>query len=895
MDERFHDLVCLARSDPNAFRAIPRNECLEAARAHAHRQYHDIKHGHDAGDAAVNVVHRLSDAADELMSGVVRFAHVTAGAQPTRYSLCALGSYGRRELSPHSDLDVCLLYDGRLDKPLEALNEYLIPFVWDMGFHVGYALRSLKETCDLALADPKHFTAILQARLIAGDHMTYARLKLFLRELHISPTIRRFVEELIRGRYESTAEGHLDVFTPQPHVKEGQGGLRDFQVAMWIYLAMYDVRTLDDIVAHGFMTPSEHLELLEALDFVWRVRNEMHFHAGKTHDRLDFAMQEHLAKAFGFGSSETPHISAFMEDYYRAAQRLHAFLRQAARTWEAHLRGTTPAHERHEVEGIPIRAGEIEAGAGDPDWFSRQPARLMEVYWRCAELGISLSHYTERAIARNLHLVNDAFRESEPVRRFFQAICAEPMQAGRVLRMMAQNGLLQRYLPEFGAVENIIRYEDFHHYPVNEHTLRAVEALAVLPERDDAVHRCLYSVLRTLPDPHLLVMAILFHDLGKATGEVHMAESERITRVIGARMGLPAEDTERLAFLVRHHDLMTMKSQYRDFEDDHTVRELAETVETEQRLQSLFLISYADLSAVGPNVWNDWKGSLLMALFLRTELALAGDAATEGLAFWESAKAMEFATLLGDETASRTYLQGMGPRYFASVTVPEMERHYALLNEAKTAGLATTHRTNDHTNMTEIVVCTRDLHGLFGMIAGAFASLLVDVNAARLFTHPDGYAIDIFTVCDARHRRPLTTRQCEEIASILKAVVIDGAEVQGFVDRARKRIFALLQPHMPVPTRVTFDNEASRAHTVIEVETGDRTGLLYDIARAMADQDTDIFTARIVTDARRVRDSFYVTQAGGKIQETAAQSALRKAIHAAIHPSVPAPAREAKP
>jgi len=894
VEGRFEELVLLARTNPNAFREVTRQECLDAARAHAHRRFREIREGHEARDAAVNVVHRLADAADELMTGVLRFAHVTAGVQPTRFCLCALGSYGRRELSPHSDLDVSLVYDGRIDAPLEALNEYLIPFVWDMGFQVGYSMRSLRETCDLALQDPRHFTAILQVRLINGDHMTFARLKLFLRELHASPTVRRFIQELVRGRYE-TAEGHQDVFTPQPHVKEGQGGLRDFQVGMWLFAAMYDVRTLDDITAHGFMTEGEHLELLEALDFAWRVRNEMHFHAGKTHDRLDFAMQEHLARAFGFGSVDTPHITAFMEDYYRAAQRLHAFLRRASRTWDAHLRGAVPLHDRHEIEGVPIRAGEIEAGVDDPDWFSRQPARLMEVYWRCAQLGVSLSHYTERAIARNLHLINEAFRESEPVRRLFQAICGDPMQAGRVLRMMAQSGLLQRYLPEFRAVENVIRYEDFHHYPVNEHTLRAIEALCLLPERDDPVHRCLYTVLRNLPDPDLLVMAILFHDLGKAVGEVHMAESERLTCAICARIGMPTEDAERLAFLVRHHDLMTMISQYRDFEDDDTVHELAATVQTEQRLQALFLISYADLSAVGPNVWNDWKGSLLMGLFLRTEQALAGDAAAEGVAYWESGKALDFAARTGGGEAPIAYLRAMGPRYFAGFTPVEMAGHLALLDEARAQGLAVAHNTHDHTGMTELVVCTGDHPGLFGMIAGAFASLLVDVNAARLFTHPDGFAVDAFMVCDARNRRPLTTRQCQEIASILKAVLLDGAAVQAFVDRARKRIFALLQPHLAVPTRVTFDNAASRSHTVIEVETGDRTGLLYDIATAMADHSLDIFTARIVTDARRVRDSFYVTQAGAKIQEPAAQSAVRHAIHAAIHPSVPAPAQEAGP
>lgn len=893
---RFEELVRLARTDVTTFRAVPRIQCVDAARDHARAQYREIRHGHNAGEAAINVINRLSDGADEVMAGVLQFARAMAGAQPTRSGLCALGGYGRRELSPHSDLDICLLYDGQLDSRLEVLNDFLVPFVWDLGFRIGYAIRSLEEACALALADLTHFTAILQARLIAGDHMSYARLKLSLNELRASPTVHGFIHTLVHSRYDAIGEGHADVYRPQPNVKEGQGGLRDFQVGMWIFLAAYDVRTLDEVTAHGFMTPPEQLELLEALDFIRRVRNEMHFRAGEPHDRLDFAMQEHIARAFGFGQEDTPNISAFMEDYYRAAGRLHGFLRRAARTWDAHAQGAAPAPAVHEIEGIPMRAGEIDAGRQDRGWFVRQPGRLMEVYWRCAEHGLALSHYTERAIAANLGLVNDAFRESETVRRLFQAICNQPLQAGRVIRLMAQTGLLQAYLPEFGAVQNIIRYEDFHHYPVDEHTLRALEALRQLPERDDPVHRCLHTVLCRLADPYLLVMAILFHDLGKVRGEVHLEESERITRAIAARIGLPDEDTERLAFLVRHHDLMTMISQYRDFEDPGTVEEFAATVQTEQRLQALFLIAYADLSAVGPNVWNDWKGSLLMSLFLRTEQALAGDASPPAGAFWHSDKAATLELLETDygpgdpEESSTDFLRAMGPRYFSSFPIDEMHRHRRILAGARAKGLAITYHAHVHNGMTEFVVCTADRQGLFGMIAGVFASQLLDVNAARLFTHPAGYALDSFTVCDAKFRRALTTGQCEVAAAALRRVLIDGHPVQDLVDRARSRIFALLQPHMPVPTRISFDNTASRSHTIIEVETGDRTGLLYDITTAMAAHGLDIATARIVTDARRVRDSFYVTRAGRKIEEPADHAALQQAVHAAIHPALPAPA-----
>ncbi len=406
---------------------------------------------------------------------------------------------------------------------------------------------------------------------------------------------------------------------------------------------------------------------------------------------------------------------------------------------------------------------------------------------------------------------------------------------------------------------------------------------------EGAVARCLREALDNLADPYVLVMAILCHDMGKAAGEVHVAESTRLTRNLCERMGLSEDDTERIAFLVEHHMLMNNLSQFRDTDDEHILMQFAGTIKTEHRLRALFLLSYADLSAVGPNVWTEWKGALLMQLYLRTVKRLLGPVDSVGETYWKSAKAEEVrrAAPAALRDGVSDHLEQMGQRYFLAFQPEQIAAHLACIEEARETGLSVSCADDAVNGHSDVVIVTRDCHGLFCKIAGCFSSQLLDVSGAALFTRPDGFVIDRFSVTDARARRPLTTAQLRNLTRVLREVLTEGREVQEYVTKARTRIFALLQPRVPVPTRISFDNQSSHTQTVVDIVTGDRTGLLYDITRAMAEAGLDIWTARIVTDARRVRDSFYVNINRCRIESGEAQEAVRACIHDAIHPRTP--------
>lgn len=883
-----------AARDP-AVAAIPRAHALTVARNEAQSLWRRIRTRHAAGESGGNVVRLLAEAADRIVRMIFDVALCqrlpAADRLKNRVAICGLGGYGRAEVSPCSDLDLCLLFQGRLDDAIEALNGYLMPFFWDMGFRSGLVVQRAREAAALAARDPEVFTAYSQARLIAGSGRVFARL-----QFHINGIAARGARHAvahIEGRTDpdSLPEAHRDLFAPEPDLKQNAGGLRDFHAAQWLYQIRYGTSSLDALASLGVLQPDTHLDLLDALDFLWRLRNELHFHTGQPRDRLTYAMQAHAAQAFEYAHDGEPGVERLMQDYYRAARRVRQFfLRAAAHCGAEGQAGPDAAPEATaagtEQAPIMVRNGKLFATSTDTHWFAEHPARLMEVFWHAARNGVPLSPRTEAQVSANLSLVNDAFRASDLVRHFFLAICNRPARAGTALRQMADCGLLGAYLPEFAAVRDIVRYEDFHHYPVDEHTLRAVEALAGIASVPGAIGRVLVRALEELAEPRLLVLAILLHDLGKAGGEAHVAEGARLAARICARIGMSPGDAERVTFLVRHHLLMTHYGMYRDTDDMDIVHRFARIMRSGERLRALLLLTHADLTAVGPNVWNDWKGALLLKLYLRTERVLSGRAPASGESFSELPKTEAAAEAAGldapGRAALRVYLNALGERYYHAFGAHLIAGHFLCLRDAREEGFALRCFQAEDTGTSELVVCTRDQPGLFARIAGCFTANLADINAAALFTLPDGWVVDCFTASDAARGRALTAAQVRGVERMLRAALLEQADVAPQVERARRRIFGLLQPRTPARTIIAFDNDSSQTDTVVDLETGDRTGLLYDIACAFASVNADLRTARIITDARRVRDAFYIRQCNAKITSADAQAAVRGALEQAI-------------
>ncbi|MCH7910177.1 MAG: [protein-PII] uridylyltransferase, partial [Candidatus Hydrogenedentes bacterium] len=778
-----------------------------------------------------------------------------------------------------------LSYDGRPGKNIRALNEYMVPFLWDLGYDNSFAVRSVDQAVELSKRDVKVFTSYLHSRLLAGSGDPYGRLRLRIEGFRPGARPSEFQKFEMWERSDSLPEQHHALYELEPNVKEGAGGLRDYHAGLWLSTVHFGAPTLDGVAGRGLISEEERLELAQALDLMWRIRNELHFSAGKAEDRLTYRNEEDLAIAFGYTDAAERDTSRFMRDYYRAARTLRDFLRKISRKCRNAESAEPVNASRQESSAFSVVNGELNAGMHDIHWFEESPSRLMSVIWESARREVPLSPETQERITSNLHLAGETFCANDLVRRFFLAICNRPHTAGIALRQAAHTGLLDRYLPEFAAIRDIIRYEDFHSYPVDEHTLRAIEALANIPHMTGPVGEFLKVTLEHLSDPYILVLALLFHDLGKVEGEKHSAGGTRIAREICTRIGLPEEDTERIAFLVRHHLLMTHNALYRDTDDVDIIQDFAKTMKSEHRMRALLLLSYADLSAVGPKVWTEWKGTLLMELYLRTEKVLAGRSETVDEAFWEHPKSDLVRGRLPDRLRGlvESHVRDLGNRYFAGFSAEAIAGHIECLEAAGENGFAVSIVTNDETNMSEVVICTPDHRGLFQELAGCFASQLIEVEKAALYTRSDGMALDCFTVMSASRLKALTQRQANAFKKVLTDVLSGVKSLEDYLEESQRRIFRLLHPPVPIRTNIQFDNTASRRYTVIDIMTGDRTGLLYDIAHALTEHGLDIASARIVTDARRVRDSFYIALNHEKVTDTELQAEIEESLRAAIH------------
>ncbi len=882
----FTDLVSMSRVNPMGFRTFPREICVASAKQHVAEGRASLQARHRAGESGGAIVRRVTELADEVVLGVFDFALANGGRGDRireNVTLLAQGGYGRCELNPFSDLDIGLLYPTLRKGLIENITQYLVPFLWDLGWENSFVQRTVREAVSLAKSDNRVYTGYLHARWIAGDEGLYGDLRLKIGEFGPRDRPEAFleIERLAMAGPQPAAREAL--YAREPNLKDGAGGLRDYHQALWIFAAHFGVRTIEEAAGHGLISEDHLLELSQALDFLWRARNELHFQTGKRIDHLSFRNEEAVAVALGYTSAAERDTARFMQDYYAAARTLQALRYHAGRAIRArgHAKPAPPAPAGQEVA---VAGGAIEAGLADPNWYAENPPRLMSVFWESARRGLPLSTATLDRISANVHLVGDTFRTNDLVRKFFVAVCSRPETAGLALRQAAHAGMLGRYLPEFAAVHGVVRYEDFHHYPVDEHTLQAIESLGRIASMEGAVGGFLKAALEHLSDPYILVMALLFHDLGKVKGEEHTGEGMLLARQIAQRIGLAEEDSERIAFLVKHHLLMTHIALYRDVDDNDIVESFARTMKSEQRLRALLLMSYADLSAVGPGVWTEWKGALLLKLFLRAERVLSGLSETADEAFWDHPKVAQIEALVPEALRGRVrdHVKDVGAHYLLAYAPPAIAQHVECVAEAENNGLAIRIATSDDTRTTVVVVCAPDHLGLFEEVTGCFVSQFADVQEANLFTRSTGMALDLFRVSSASRGGPLTEGETKQLSKVLTSVLSREKPVESFIEQSRRRVFALLHPPAPVRTEVRFDNSASRRFTVVDIMTGDRTGLLYDMAKALRERGVDISSARIVTDARRVRDSFYISQNRQKIEDPAELTPIEEALRGAI-------------
>ena len=534
--------------------------------------------------------------------------------------MVARGGYGRGELNPQSDVDLLFLHDYKRGPYAEIVTEIILHALWDAGLIVGHGVRTAKECVRLANEDLKEKTAILDARFLCGDEKLYADLD----KLLIADVLNRNQDKFFATKLEESRKRHAQygdsIYLLEPQIKDGEGGLRDLHTAMWLAKVKYKVHSLEELVQKAVITEPEAAEVIEARDFLWRVRNSLHFLTGRHFDQLTFEMQERIEPIFGLKPEEGQAAgSALMRAYYQHASTIHRFAEGLiARVTENSAGGRffrrTPTRK--------IRPGVIVQGnllsIAQPDFFERDPLNLITIYADCQAQDVSLSGSTYQTGARQSRFDRRRDAQGSARRRSADDDSVRAQRVAETLEAMHLSGVLGAIIPEFGNLYARVLHDLYHIYTVDRHSLVAVRELERLRtgEFKDPTP-LLTEVARELPHLPLVFLALLLHDIGKGHGHDHHERGASLTAEVSQRLGLNSEEIDLVVFLVRNHLMMSQVAQKGDLDDQTTVAEFARTVGSIDRLKALYLLTYADMRAVAPKVYNNWRDMLLSDLYLR--------------------------------------------------------------------------------------------------------------------------------------------------------------------------------------------------------------------------------------------------------------------------------------
>lgn len=885
--------------------AEQRARALDVLKAALFRGRMIAKERLENGASGIETAQILSRVADEVITALFDFTtvHIFRARNPTegeRLALLAVGGYGRGALAPFSDVDLLFLRPYKQTPFAESVIEYMLYALWDLGFKVGHASRTVEECLRLSREDFTIRTAILEARHLSGDEaLSKDLLKRFRREV-CDGTGPEFVAAKLKERDERHARAGASRYLVEPNVKEGKGALRDLNTLFWIAQYLHPAERPTEIVRLEQFTPREVRAFIRAFDFLWAVRAHLHYATGRAEERLSFDLQPEIARRMGYldrsgadgeGVTLETGVERFMRRYFLIAKEVGALTRVFCAKLEAEELERRPqgiarllplklrAGRRAVAPGFVEDAGRLNLASDRV--FSDDPINLLRLFRAVDQSGLNLHPDAFSMASRSLNLITPRMRRDATAAAEFLAILASGRATYRTLSLMNEAGVLGRFVPEFGRIVAQMQFNMYHSYTVDEHTLRAVGFMAdILAGKLADDHPVAVSVAPLVEDREALFLAMLLHDTGKGGEGGQELAGARAARAVCERMGLADGRIDLVAWLVEHHLIMSDYAQKRDVGDPRTVADFAAIVQNPERLRLLLILTVCDIRAVGPGVWNGWKGQLLRELYAATEAVFRGgrgaDAAESGRRGLADAAREKLSTRLGDEVGG--FIATMEDAYFTNFAADEQEKYFRLLQRARhQGGAAAAAEIRRDAPVAEISVSAPDRRGLFADLAGVIASVGANVVGARIFTTSDGQALDVFLVQDAAGGPYGCDHPQAQIrlTAMLEAVGRGEAPRQETLrrgDGTRTAAFA-------VSTSVSIDNSASEQATVVDVSGQDRPGLLQALAQTLAASGLTIQSAHIDCYGERAVDAFYVTEIdGGKFDDPDRITALRGAL-----------------
>ena len=838
--------------------------------------------------ALVNAQARLTDGLVQAALAIAQTLHPAANpTEAERIAVLAVGGYGRAEMAPHSDVDLLFLTPWKITPWAEAVIESMLYILWDLKLKVGHSSRTVADCIRLGREDITIRTALLEHRFIAGHAPLAAELDAKLWSDLFKTTGREFIEAKLAERAERHKRQGGQRYVLEPNVKEAKGGLRDLQTLYWIGKYLHRVPSSAGLVGAGLLTAEEYAQFERAENFLWAARCHLHYSAGRPVDQLTFDMQVEVASRMGYRDAGGRRaVEHFMQDYFRHATRVGELTRVFLTELEArHVKPEARIKgffSRNKVaKGYKLVQGRLDLA--DTAKFLSDKLNLLRAFEEALRSGYLLHPNVMRVIASHLGLIDDEMRDDPEAQRIFLDLLLKHGNPERALRRMNELGVLSAFIPEFENIVAMMQFNVYHHYTVDEHIIQTISTLAQI-ERGELVEDLPLSssILKAGVNRRVIYVALLLHDVGKGRPEDHSIIGAQMARRIAPRLGLDEEESETVEWLVRYHLLMSDMAQKRDIGDPRTVRDFAKAVKTRKRLDLLTVLTVCDIRGVGPNTWNNWKAMLLRQLHGLTTEALEGGLEHINREKREDeAKAALGARLTDwDAAAIRAECARHYAPYWQGLTTDTQEVFARLLKALPDNEIRIDLHPEPARDATRAAFALVDHPGIFSRLAGALALVGANVVDAKTYTSKDGYATPVFWIQDAEgkpydvERLPRLTQMIDKT---LKGEVVAREALAGR-DKVKKR-----EREFRFPTHITFDNEGSEIYTIIEVDTRDRPGLLYDLTRTLAVNNMQISSAVIATYGAQVVDTFYVKDMFGlKLHAKSRQEALEKKLRQAI-------------
>ena len=825
-----------------------------------------------------------------LTDQIVRLAydHALAGLPAPRAEdrllLLAVGGYGRGEMALHSDIDIAFVTPGAPGGWAKQAVEAILYLLWDLGLKLGPSTRSVDELIALAATDHTVRTALLEARWLWGDEPLFDAVQARFWKEVVAGKAKSFVTEKLEERNARHRRMGDSRYVVEPNVKEGKGGLRDLHTLFWIGKYAYQVTEIADLVGVGLLSATELHQFQRAERFLWAVRCHLHIVAGRAEERLTFDYQREIAGRMRYADrpGKSP-VERFMRHYFLHAKTVG----DLTGVFLAHLdekfarkggRFGLPTIRRRpsRLEGFVLDRGRLALPR--EDFFREDPVRLLQLFALADLYGLEIHPLAMRAAARDSKLV-DEVREDPRANALFLDVLTSPRDPETVLRWMNEAGVFGRFVPDFGRVVAQMQFDMYHHYTVDEHSIRAIGLLSRIEKGElKADHPLATALFRHIASRRALYAAVLLHDIAKGRGGDHSLLGAEVARTLCPRLGLTEAETETVAWLVRWHLLMSATAFKRDLADPQTIHDFATRVKSPERLRLIFILTVVDIQAVGPGVWNGWKRQLLRELFEAAEEALRLGHKQKGRSERIAATQAELAARLGwEDPRFARHAWRLPDSYWLAEPLGVLEKNAALMDSAdrapaKTRPLAVS--VEEERGATLLSVYARDRPGLFYHLSAAISLAGANIIDARIHTTLDGMAVDNFLVQDGAGGPFADRHQLKRLeANVLRAV--DGQEPA--MDRLEARALPLLRAEaFAIQPAVFVDNEASSRYTVVEVNARDRAALLSGLAGALYESRAAIHSAHIATYGERAVDVFYLTDLhGAKIDSSARLKALR--------------------